>query len=294
MILKNQVKKARREKIMGIVRKAGSEEYETEWDEKGIPVSKKKSEIKKGRLSRARGARFELKVREELESQGWIMDKWTNNVDLSQRDDSNEPSGEPLEGKLVKAKRKYNPFKKMLVVGTGFPDFIAFKKPVRRSAYTQPSRCRARAQDPKARNVGAKKKPEKAGFRHLITSVQLKKEKELNKESQARAKKVAKWIEKYAGEDMKFEVKTEISAELSEKEKEAMKELRKSLESRDFNEEKLFDEFYSICEKLEMKNKEFFDAAYRVIIGKNKGPRLASLILTIGKDKIIKLLEQVK
>ena len=156
MILKNQVKKARREKIMGIVRKAGSEEYETEWDEKGIPVSKKKSEIKKGRLSRARGARFELKVREELESQGWIMDKWTNNVDLSQRDDSNEPSGEPLEGKLVKAKRKYNPFKKMLVVGTGFPDFIAFKKTMRHSAYTQPSRCRARAQDPKLRNEGAK------------------------------------------------------------------------------------------------------------------------------------------
>ena len=32
------------------------------------------------------------------------------------------------ENKLVKAKRKYNPFKKILIIGTGFPDFIAFKK----------------------------------------------------------------------------------------------------------------------------------------------------------------------
>jgi hypothetical protein len=37
---------------------------------------------KRGKLARASGARFELKVRSDLESQGWIMDKWTNNVDL--------------------------------------------------------------------------------------------------------------------------------------------------------------------------------------------------------------------
>jgi len=27
----------------------------------------------------------------------------------------------------MKAKRKYNPFKKVMVIGTGFPDFIAFR-----------------------------------------------------------------------------------------------------------------------------------------------------------------------
>ena len=73
----------------------------------------KKNSIR-GKKSRAAGARFELKVRNGLEKQGWIMDKWTNNVDLE-------------ENKLVKAKRKYNPFKKVMVIGTGFPDFIAFR-----------------------------------------------------------------------------------------------------------------------------------------------------------------------
>ena len=111
-----RIKKEHLKEIMDKVRKAGdSDNYETSWDEKGIPTSKKISNIKKGRKSRAAGARFELKVRTQLEEKGWIMDKWTNNVDLE-------------ESKLVKAKRKYNPFKKVMVIGTGFPDFIAFRR----------------------------------------------------------------------------------------------------------------------------------------------------------------------
>ena len=70
---------------------------------------------KLGKLSRARGARFELKARKNLEDMGWIVDKWSNTVDYDKL-------------KLVPAKRKYNPFKKVMVLGTGFPDFIAFKK----------------------------------------------------------------------------------------------------------------------------------------------------------------------
>ncbi len=89
-------------------------EHKATFNEKGKVVLKKRSEIKKGKLSRARGARFELKAREYWESRGWAVDKWTNNVDL-------------VGSKLIKAKRKYNPFKKLLVVGTGFPDFIVMK-----------------------------------------------------------------------------------------------------------------------------------------------------------------------
>lgn len=111
-----RIKKENKEKIMEMIRKAGSEEYETSWNKAGkFSTSKKKSEVKKGQKSRASGARFELKVRGDLENKGWFIDKWNNNVDLE-------------ENKLVKAKRKYNPFKKMLIVGTGFPDFISFRE----------------------------------------------------------------------------------------------------------------------------------------------------------------------
>ena len=112
-----RINKENKEQIMKMIKEAGSEKFETDWGDDGGKISTSKSlvEKKKGRQSRARGARFELKVRGDLEAKGWRIDKWTNNVDLE-------------ENKLTMAKRKYNPFKKMLVVGTGFPDFIAFEK----------------------------------------------------------------------------------------------------------------------------------------------------------------------
>lgn len=82
-------------------------------------VKKKINYSKQGKKNRAKGARFELKVREGLEKMGWIVDKWTNTVDYDK---------EQGIGKVVPAKRKYNPFKKVMVIGTGFPDFIAIKK----------------------------------------------------------------------------------------------------------------------------------------------------------------------
>ena len=37
---------------------------------------------KQGKKNRQAGARFELKVRKDLESKGWIVDKWSNNVEF--------------------------------------------------------------------------------------------------------------------------------------------------------------------------------------------------------------------
>jgi len=73
----------------------------------------KRDYVKQGRLSRAAGLRFELKVRKDLESKGWITDKWTKNVDLA-------------KGEIVAARRKFIPGKGFMGIGTGFPDFIAF------------------------------------------------------------------------------------------------------------------------------------------------------------------------
>lgn len=69
-----------------------------------------------GKANRAKGARFELKVRERLEKDGFVVDKWTNNVDLE-------------KGKICPAKRSFNPFtKKIQGIGMGFPDFVGFMK----------------------------------------------------------------------------------------------------------------------------------------------------------------------
>ena len=46
---------------------------------------------------------------------GWIVNKWMNTIDYE-------------KNKIVPAKRKYNPFLKALSIGTGFPDFVCFKR----------------------------------------------------------------------------------------------------------------------------------------------------------------------
>jgi len=78
----------------------------------------KKNSIR-GKKSRAAGSKFEAKVRAEMEKMDWIVSKWMNTVDSDR---------EGRIGKLIPAKRKYNPFFKALSIGTGFPDFICFRK----------------------------------------------------------------------------------------------------------------------------------------------------------------------
>ena len=75
----------------------------------------KSEKSKRGKLARASGMRFESKVRENLENMGWIVNKWVNTVDYE-------------KNKVVPAKRKFNPFLKTLTIGTGFPDFVCFRK----------------------------------------------------------------------------------------------------------------------------------------------------------------------
>lgn len=141
-----------------------------------------------------------------------------------------------------------------------------------------------------------KEKPKKENFRHLITLVQIKKIKDFNKENKIRAEKVSNWIDKYASDDFKFEVQKTINKDvsLSDKQKKSLVELKKILETKKLNEDQLFNEFYNICNSVEIKNNDFFEGAYNVIINRNKGPRLTNLIVSIGKEKIIKLLGQIK
>lgn len=96
-------------------------DLKVKWDDKGKPRLVEKKKIKKGKKARASGARFELRVRKDLEEKGFIVDKWTNNLDLEKE-------------KIEPAKRKFNPFSRVMTIGTGFPDFIAIQL-VRKGVY---------------------------------------------------------------------------------------------------------------------------------------------------------------
>jgi hypothetical protein len=84
-------------------------------DESGKVVLKKRSKISKGKKAKAAGGQFEVRVRKDLEKKGFVVDKWSNNIDLE-------------TNKIISAKRKFNPFSKVMAIGTGFPDFVGFQK----------------------------------------------------------------------------------------------------------------------------------------------------------------------
>jgi hypothetical protein len=109
------MEKEEKEQLLEKIKKASESEYMTEWDSEGrIGVQKELSNIKKGKKSKISGNKFELVVRRDLEEKGWIVTKWSNNYDL-------------VEDKIIQAKRKFNPFSKVMTIGTGFPDFVAFQ-----------------------------------------------------------------------------------------------------------------------------------------------------------------------
>lgn len=104
-----------------------------------------------------------------------------------------------------------------------------------------------------------------------------------------------KWLELYAPEQYKIRIQETIKSEtrkaLEDKEKKALMLLAKTI-TKKINEKKLQEEMKKIFEKVKIEPKAFFKAAYIVLLGKDKGPKLSTLIM-IKKEKIIKLLKQI-
>lgn len=97
------------------------------------------------------------------------------------------------------------------------------------------------------------------------------------------------WLEIYAPEEMKFSINKELRV-LNKKEKEIVKTLLTELDKTNDPKE-LFGRFKNIAEDNEITVKEFFELFYDLIIGKEKGPKLAEFLIQ-NKDKITALLNQ--
>lgn len=146
--------------------------------------------------------------------------------------------------------------------------------------------------------------PDQPTFRHLTMLTQIY-EGDIDKATNglkgdsiiARAECAWNWIRKYAPDDMRFHIHEKITKEVKEminkKQKEALIILNKKIKKKKYNNQTLFQEFYDICEKVGIKNTEFFEGAYMALIGKKRGPKLTHLILAIGKKRTTNLLDQL-
>lgn len=110
-----------------------------------------------------------------------------------------------------------------------------------------------------------------------------------------RISKAKAWLEKYAPEDAKFTVQEDVPKDLklNSKEKKALQLVVDALKKKKWSDKALFEEFYNICKKTDVKNTDFFRAAYNVLLNKDRGPKLAPFILALGKEKVIELFEKI-
>jgi hypothetical protein len=97
--------------------------------------------VKMGKASRKAGKAFEIEVRNDLESKGWIVVRWDKNIkleiqtkspDVDFEEEGNKKIIKITEyqrtvGKLITAKHTFNPYTKAMSAGNGFPDFVCIK-----------------------------------------------------------------------------------------------------------------------------------------------------------------------
>jgi lysyl-tRNA synthetase class 1 len=129
----------------------------------------------------------------------------------------------------------------------------------------------------------------------LLTQMGYKLSKDESEEALKRIKLAAKWVELYAPEEEKFilqeSISNKVKKQLSEKQIQCLKKL-KTILKKDMKEDKIHQELYSLCKKENVPLKDFFEAVYLILVNKTRGPKLAPFIVTIGRKKVIDLIDK--
>jgi lysyl-tRNA synthetase, class I len=125
---------------------------------------------------------------------------------------------------------------------------------------------------------------------------QIKNERDERRFSQ-RANCALFWLKTYAPEDFKFAVNQKApSVDMNEKQKSFFSNLAQALETEwpKWNDDKdLHERMYEIMHAQELKPNEVFPLCYELLISKEKGPKLAGFIRTLGQERVLNILNQV-
>ena len=103
------------------------------------------------------------------------------------------------------------------------------------------------------------------------------------------------WANKYAPEEFKIELRDKIYPEtrkgLNNEQLSAVKDFAVELAKKDYREKELYDLFWEVAKKNGIGAPKLFQALYIILLGKERGPKLAPFILAVGKKKILNVLK---
>ncbi|PIP93098.1 MAG: lysine--tRNA ligase [Bdellovibrio sp. CG12_big_fil_rev_8_21_14_0_65_39_13] len=105
------------------------------------------------------------------------------------------------------------------------------------------------------------------------------------------------WLKEYAPEDFKFALnRTAPQIELNDKNRAFLQQLvglLESAEAKSLDDTGLHEKMYEFMNAAEIKPGELFPVVYEILISKQRGPKLAGFILTIGLEKTATLLKSI-
>lgn len=147
--------------------------------------------------------------------------------------------------------------------------------------------------------IGEIQKPPEIRFSVLTQWVQMPDMKdEIEKQGLSDwAKYASVWVEKFAPEDQKFEIKKELPEEAKDLNENQKKLLGMTAEFITSNNDamELQTKIYELGKELGLQSSQTFEAFYKSLIGKNHGPRLAWLLLSLDKEFVVdRLMEASK
>jgi lysyl-tRNA synthetase class 1 len=102
------------------------------------------------------------------------------------------------------------------------------------------------------------------------------------------------WLNKYAPEEMKFEIQKSLpNVELSDNQDQLLSALAEKLKSSTVEDgEAIHNLIYELKDDFDLEPKAAFQAVYRVILGKDSGPKAGWFISSLDRDWVIKRLEK--
>ncbi len=113
-----------------------------------------------------------------------------------------------------------------------------------------------------------------------------------------RMRRAKNWARDYAPEEYVFEINQEVPEDvrqnLSEEQIEALNLLRDLLRNEEFSDsEELDGELFEVKDQSDLDTGEFFETAYRAFLSKEEGPRLSTLIMSIGLEESARILDEL-
>jgi len=123
-----------------------------------------------------------------------------------------------------------------------------------------------------------------------------KENKDVLSQAKERLDHARKWVEKYAPAEQRISFAESIPSGLKEKTgndaKQAFNEIIALLPSLKTHEE-IQTKIFEVIRKLALKPKAFFPLIYQALMARDQGPKLGSLILALGKEKVINRLKEL-